>query len=264
MPLIDSHAHLTDEKLIGDLDGVLLRARGAGVTGVVTMAQTVADAEQAVELARSRDGVWATAGIHPHEAGRVVDEDWPQLEALLADPVVVACGEIGLDYHYDFADRGCQREVLVRLLKLAARAGLPLVIHCREAFDDTIALLAEAGFDRRPVVFHCFSGTPAEAKRLADHGWRLSFTGVVTYKSARSTQEVARSYPSDLLMIETDAPYLSPNPVRGQFPNEPGNLIHIARFLAELRGQPIEELIEQTAANTRAFFNLPDSEHPLG
>jgi TatD DNase family protein len=258
MALIDSHAHLTDENLIGDIGGVLGRARRGGVTGIVTIAQNVADAQRAVELARSHQGVWATAGIHPHDAGRVAEEDWPKLETLLAEPEVVACGEIGLDYHYDFADRDSQRGVFARQLALMATSSLPLVVHCRKSFDDTISLLTEAGFDGWPVVFHCFSRTPVEAKRLADHGWRLSFTGVVTYKSAKRTQEVARDYPADLLMIETDAPYLSPTPVRGQFPNEPANLVHIAEFLADLRGQRVEELIEHTAANTRRFFALPE------
>ncbi len=258
MRLFDSHAHLTDENLVGDVDGVLARAQDAGVTRVVTIAQNVADAGRAVELARTRASVKATAGIHPHEAGTVAEEDWAKLEALLDDPAVAACGEIGLDYHYDFADRDSQRRVFARQLDLASRTELPLVVHCRKAFDDTISILSEAGFDGHPVVFHCFSRTPVEAKRLDSHGWRLSFTGVVTYKSAKRTQEVARDYPSHLLMIETDAPYLSPTPVRGQFPNEPANLVHIARFLAELRGQPLEEMSERTFANTQAFYNLAD------
>ena len=257
MPLIDSHAHLTDEHLIGEVEGVLARAGDAGVGGVITVAQSVADAAGAVELARAYDQVWATAGIHPHEAAKATEEDFVGLGSLLADPAVVACGEVGLDYYHDFVEPPSQRDVLARQLELALKADLPLVIHCREAFDDTIALLAEAGFDGRPVVFHCFSSSPAEAKRVADRGWRLSFTGVVTYQSAADVREVARSYPADLLMIETDAPYLAPKPLRSRFPNEPANLIHTARFLAELRGQPLEEVIEQTAANTRAFFNLP-------
>lgn len=257
MGLIDSHAHLTDKHLLGDIGGVLARAREAGVDGIVTISQDVPDAAQAIALTRTYDNVWAAAGIHPHEAGKVADEDWPRLEVLLAEPKVVACGEVGLDYHYDFADRAVQRLVCARQLELAGARNLPLVIHCREAFDDTIALLAEAGLDGKPVVFHCFAGGPPEARRLADHGWRLSFTGVVTYQSAGDVREVARHYSADLLMIETDAPYLAPKPLRSRFPNEPANLIHTARFLADVRGEPLDDLIEQTAANARAFFNLP-------
>ncbi|HUU82847.1 MAG TPA: TatD family hydrolase, partial [Phycisphaerae bacterium] len=254
--LIDSHAHLTDENLIGAIDEVLGRARAGGVERIITVAQSVADAERAIELARGRDEVSATAGIHPHEAGAVRDDDWRKLEALLAEPEVVACGEIGLDYHYEFADRSLQQAVLVRQLALAGDADLPLIIHCREAFDDTIRLLTESSYSGRPVVFHCFGGRAEDAERLGEQGWRLSFTGSVTYKSARGAQDVARAYPADRLMIETDSPYLSPTPLRGRFPNEPAHLMHTARFLADLRNEPLEELIAQTAANTRDFFGL--------
>ncbi len=257
MPLIDAHAHLTDPHFATDLDAVLARARQAGVEGVITIAQSVADAERAIELARGHQHMWATAGIHPHQAGTVAADDWAQLGTLLEDPAVVACGEIGLDYHYDFADRTKQRDVLRRQIELAAPTELPLVIHCREAFDDVIGLLLEGGFEGKPVVFHCFSATRAEAGRVADRGWRVSFTGVVTYKSAEEVRRVARDYPVDQLMLETDAPYLAPKPLRSRFPNEPANLIHTARFLADLRNQPLDELIEQTAANTRTFFKLP-------
>ena len=141
---------------------------------------------------------------------------------------------------------------------MAARTALPLVVHCREALDDTLRLLTEHGFDGRLVVFHCFSGSAGEAARIASHGWRLSFTGLVTYPSAKAAREVARDYPADKLMIETDAPYLSPVPVRRISPNEPSHLAHTAAFLADLRGEPLDQLTGQTAANTRAFFNLPD------
>ncbi|MCP4248870.1 MAG: TatD family hydrolase [bacterium] len=254
--LIDSHAHLTDENLSGQVNEVLDRARAAGVVGVIAIASDLADSERTIALSRQHGDVWATAGVHPHQAGQANDADWSQLSAMFADPAVVACGEIGLDYHYDFADQPTQQRVFARQLALAADADLPLVVHCREALDDAIRLLEQASFRDRPVVFHCFSGTVAEAEAIADRGWRLSFTGLVTYKSARDAQAVARDYPSDGLMIETDSPYLSPVPLRGKFPNEPANLIHTARFLADLRGQPIEELIAQTTTNTRQFFSL--------
>ena len=257
MGLIDSHAHLTDESLLGVIGDVLGRARAAGVERMVSIAQTVADAARVIELARRQADVSATAGIPRHQADQGAADDWPTLEALLAEPEVVACGEIGLDYHYDLADRASQRAVLATQLELAANTSLPLVIHCREAFDEVINLLTEAGYPGRPVVFHCFCGTPVEARRVAERGWRASFTGLVTYKSAGQVQEIARTYPADLLMIETDSPYLSPVPMRGTFPNEPANLIHTARFLADLRGEAIDELIERTAANTRDFFGLP-------
>jgi len=201
--------------------------------------------------------VFATAGVHPHQAGRVVEEDWARLESLLGLPEVVACGEIGLDYHYDLADRADQRAVFARQLESAAPLGKPLVIHCREALDDTVGLMTDAGWSGRPAVFHCFSSGPEEAEVIAGHGWRLSFTGLVTYKSAGPAREVARQYPAGLLMLETDSPYLAPVPLRGRFPNEPANLPHTARCLAELRGVEVGALIEQTTANARAFFGLP-------
>lgn len=258
MALIDSHAHLTDESLVGDLAGVLARAAAAGVDRVVAVAQNVVDSERALALAAEHAAVFATVGVHPHEAARVTGGDWSCLEELLGDPAVVACGEIGLDYHYDFSDRRSQTVVFARQLEMVAAGELPLVVHCREALDETVGLLTQHGYDGRAVVFHCFSGTAGEAEVIAAHGWRISFTGMVTYKSAREVQAVAREYPADLLMIETDCPYLPPVPLRGKFPNEPAHLLHTARFLADLRGQPLDDLIERTAANTRAFFGLPE------
>jgi len=256
MALIDSHAHLTDENLIGDLEGVLARAAAAGVEGIITIAQNVADSAGTIALACRHEHVFATVGVHPHEAAKATAGDWARLEELLADPAVVGCGETGLDYHYDFSDRRSQREAFGRQLEMIAGRDLPLVVHCRRALDDTVCLLADSGYDRRPVVFHCFSGTPAEADVIASHGWRVSFAGLVTYKSARDVQAVAREYPPELLMIETDSPYLSPVPVRSALPNEPAHLVHTARFLAQLRSEDLDKLVERTAANTREFFGL--------
>ncbi|MHC4064934.1 MAG: TatD family hydrolase, partial [Planctomycetota bacterium] len=224
--------------------------------GVITIASDLADSFKTVALAREHAMVWATVGVHPHEAAKTKEDDLPKLAGLAAEPRVVAWGEIGLDYHYDLSDRSSQLDAFSRQLELASGIGLPLVIHCREALDDTERLLAESGFHGRPVVFHCFSGNGSEAEVIASHGWRISFTGLVTYKSAREVQAVAREYPADMLMIETDSPYLSPVPMRGKSPNEPAHLIHTARFLADLRGEDLDDLIEQTAANTREFFGL--------
>jgi len=257
MGLIDSHAHLTDENLAGDVAGVLARGRAAGVKHVITIAQNAADTVAAIEVARRHPEVSATAGVHPHEAAGVEAEDWERLAAAWRDPLVVACGEIGLDYHYEFSDRATQRKVFARQLEMVAATSLPLVVHCREAFDDTIAVLREAGYEGRAAVFHCFSATETEARRLAEHGWRASFTGVVTYKSARQVQAVAREYPAEDLMLETDCPYLSPVPVRGKFPNEPAYLVHTASFVAGLRGEALEDLSRSTTANVRSFFRLP-------
>jgi len=256
MGLIDSHAHLTSPKLLAELDAVLARCDEVGVDEIVTIGMNLEDSADAVGLAGRYPGrIYATSGIHPHEAGRVSESDIAGVAAFWGHPGVVAVGEIGLDYHYDFADRAVQRAVFSRQLELAVSKSLPLVIHCREAFDDVIALLCDCGFEGRPVVFHCFSSGPEEAGRLEQHGWRLSFTGVVTFPKSTDIQEVARTYPADRLMLETDAPYLSPVPLRGK-PNEPAHLVHTARFLAELRGESYEEVVEATSRNTSDFFAL--------
>jgi TatD DNase family protein len=200
--------------------------------------------------------VHAAVGFHPHEAGKVTDESFAAMFELWSHPKVVAVGEMGLDYHYDFADRDTQREVFARQLAEAAKRRLPVVIHSREALDDTVRILIEQGFAGRPVVFHCFTGTAEEAQRIAEHGWRVSFTGVVTFKKSDELRRIARAYPLEKLMVETDAPYLSPEPVRNKRPNEPAFVAHTARFLAELRDEPYEAFAEQTARNTREFFRL--------
>lgn len=255
--LVDTHAHLTMPGLREDIPGVLHRAAQAGVTQVITVATDLADAQQVVVSAEAHEQVWAVVGIHPHEAGKVTADAAARLCELATHPKVVGLGEMGLDYYYDFSDRASQAAVFRMQLALAGDLDLPLVIHCREAIDDAIHLLHEHGFDGRPVVFHCFTGTAEEARRLADHGWHLSFTGIVTFRKSESLQAIARHYPADQLMVETDAPYLSPEPVRKQRPNEPAFVRHTAEFLARLRDEPLAGLAERTGQNARRFFRLP-------
>ena len=258
MGLIDSHAHLTSKELIDQSAAVLERCAAAGVEAVITVGTTVSDVQEALRLAAREAGqVFVAAGIHPHEAGHCSPADVEALAVLWKSPSVVAIGEVGLDYHYDFADRETQRRSFAAMLVRAANVDLPLVIHCREAQEDTIALLLEHGFAGRRVVFHCFTGTGEDARRIAEHGWRVSFTGVVTFKKAGELREIARTYPLDQLMIETDSPFLSPEPVRSVRPNEPVHVVHVARFLANLRGVAFEDLVSHTRRNTRAFFGLP-------
>ena len=256
MELIDTHCHLTFGELAGQVEAVLQRASEAGVRHCLTIGVTPEDGGRCVELAEKHAGVFAAVGIHPHEAQRFAGADLSGLGELLGHPRVVAMGEIGLDYHYDFAEGKAQRALFEAQLGICAEAGLPLVIHNREATDDTVKMLSQAGFGGRRVVFHCFTGAPAEARLIRDQGWRVSFTGVVTFKNAGEVRRVAREYPGDELMLETDSPYLSPEPVRNVRPNEPAYLVHTARFLAELRGQRLEELAEQTTRNTVEFFDL--------
>lgn len=257
MGLVDSHAHLTSPELRDRLDEVLAACDEAGVERVITVGVNLADARDAVSLCRQHpQRIHAAVGFHPHEADKVSDDDLAEMDVLWKQSEVVALGEMGLDYHYDLADRQAQRRVFAGQLKLAAHHDRPLVIHCRSAFDDAVPMLADHGFKDRRVVFHCFTGTAEEAGRVAESGWRISFTGIVTFPRSSVLQEIARTYPGDALMVETDSPYLSPVPVRGRRPNEPAHVAHVARFLADLRGLPFEEIVERTSANTRSFFGL--------
>jgi TatD DNase family protein len=257
MGLIDSHAHLTFAPLREDLEGVLARAKDAGVEHVITVGTTLADSKAAVELAARYPQVSATVGVHPHEAASAGAEDIRGLQKLAFAPGVVAVGETGLDFHYEHSDRESQRRVFEAQIELARTTERPLVIHCRDAVDETVRILAARGFDHRPVVFHCFSGTAWQAETIAAHGWRISFTGIVTFSRSDALQEIARGYPGHRLMVETDSPYLSPVPVRKVRINEPAHLAHTVRFLAALRGESFDSLASRTASNTRAFFGLP-------
>lgn len=255
MALIDSHAHLTYEPLYSSVEAVLDRASAAGVEAVISIGTDLQDAVRVLDLARRDPRVHAAFGLHPHQAGKVGEEDWDRYRRLLAESSPVALGEMGLDYHYDFADRATQRSVLERQLELAKPTNKPIIIHAREAHDDVVATLKNAGFVGRRVVFHCFTGTVQEAGQIADHGWRVSFTGVITFKNAGEVQQIAAEYPLDQLMLETDSPYLSPVPVRHVRPNEPAHVAHVARFLAERRGLAYDDLVDRTAENTRTFFD---------
>lgn len=257
MGLIDSHAHLTYPEFEGRMEDVLARCEQAGVDRVITIGTSLSDARKAIELSeRYSSHIHAAIGFHPHEADKVTEGDFAAMAVLWQHKEVVAFGEMGLDYHYDFADRGNQKRVFARQLELARSRGKPLIIHCREALDDAVGMLVDFGFANRSVVFHCFTGTKAEADRIAEHGWRISFTGIVTFPKSGELQEIAKKYPADQLMVETDSPYLSPVPVRGVRPNVPSHVAHVARFLADLRNVPYPELVEQTSVNTKLFFGL--------
>jgi TatD DNase family protein len=259
MGLIDSHAHLTYPELSGRLEGVLARCEQPGVERVITIGTDLEDAKRAIDLAaRYPRRVHAAAGFHPHHADPVTDEDLSAMAQLWDDPRVVAFGEMGLDFHYNLAVREKQRMVFAGQLEIARDRHGPIIIHCREAFEDVVSMLLDHGFENRRVVFHCFTGMVREAQCIAEHGWRISFTGIVTFPKSDELQEIAKTYPLDRLMVETDSPYLSPVPVRGKKPNEPANVAHTARFLANLRGMSYDELVARTARNTREFFGFTE------
>jgi TatD DNase family protein len=253
--LIDSHCHLTSPGLREQVEAVLDRAAAAGVTRCITVAQDLADAAAALPLATNHPAVRVAAGVHPHEAARAAPGWEAELLQILRDGRVCAVGETGLDYHYEFSDRPSQRRVFRRHLELATEIGKPVVIHCREALPDVTAALAE--FPRLTgVVFHCYSGTRAQARAFYDRGYWISLTGVVTFRNAEELRRVARDAPADRLMIETDAPWLSPEPVRRRRPNEPALLVHTAECIARQRGLSLEELAALTTDNARRFFSL--------
>lgn len=246
--LVDSHCHLDDKQFDPDRSEVIARAREAGVERMLAIGtgNGPPDLEVALRLARQHDFIYATVGVHPHDASKATAETFAAMATLAAEPKVLAIGEIGLDYHYDFSPREVQREVFVTQLKLAARAGKPIVIHTREAWDDTLQVLREnwtgAG------IIHCFSGGPAEASQALDIGFYLSFGGVLTFPKADALREAARMASEDRLLVETDAPYLAPVPKRGKR-NEPAFMVETVRRLAELRGVTPERIAEVTTEN---------------
>ncbi len=267
MLLIDSHAHMDDKAFEADRPEVLRRAREAGVAAVVTIgvADSPAGIEAAVRLAETIPDepdmpvLFATVGVHPHDARRLEPAWYDRLAELARRPKVVGIGEIGLDYHYMHSPKDVQRKVFEGQLDLARRLGLPVVIHSREAEEETLAILEaaarEAEGGRLRGVVHCFSGSEAMARRVLDLGLHLSFTGVVTFPKAETLREIARKVPLERLLVETDCPYLAPVPYRGKR-NEPARVVHVAEALAATFGRPVEEIAEATTHNAVDLFRL--------
>lgn len=262
--LIDTHAHLHDAKFDADREAVIERMREAGVAAVVTIGTDLPASRAAVELAARHPDIWATVGVDPHEAASFNAETLAELRDLARSPHVVAIGEIGLDYYWDKAPRPVQAQVFEQQLALALELGLPVVIHNREAHADTLTMLRAWATDhpwqgRRPLgVLHCFSGDVAMALEAAELGFLISLAGPVTFKNAKKPVAVAREVPLNALVIETDAPYLSPHPHRGQR-NEPARVRLVAERIAEIRGIPFEVVAQATTANARALFGLPET-----
>ncbi|MBO8142551.1 MAG: TatD family hydrolase [Firmicutes bacterium] len=253
--LVDTHAHLDHELFAADQHEVIQRAREAGVCYIVTIGSDVASSEAAVRLAEQYEGVWAAVGIHPHDASGGSEEAFYRIEELARHPRVVAIGEIGLDYHYDHSPRPVQREVFIRQLELARKLDLPFVVHNREADADTMAILREHGAGM-PGLLHSFAGSPDMAEECLRMGYFISTGGMVTFKKADAVREAIGRVPLDRLLLETDAPYLTPVPLRGRR-NEPAFVRHVAEFVAEWRGVSFDELARITTANACRFFRLP-------
>jgi len=257
MELIDTHCHLTFPPLVADVPGVVERSRTAGVSGWVTVGTSVEDSRRAIDLAGQYEDMYVAVGIHPHDAKAADAGALEQLRQLAGPAKVVAIGETGLDFHYNFSKQPDQRRVFAAHLTIARDLGLPVVVHSRNAFDETLEILDRDGGRLKGVVFHCFSGSAEQARQLLERGYHISFTGVVTFKNAETAREAAKVVPPDRLMVETDCPYMSPEPVRQQKPNEPALMVHTARFLAQLKGVSLEEFAQATTRNAIAFFQLP-------
>lgn len=256
--LTDTHCHLTFEQLSSDIDALLDRSRQANVTRWITIGTEPTENRAVVELANKYDNMYSAVGIHPHFAKETIAKDIEELKTLANDPTVVAIGEIGLDFHYDFSPVQEQKQLFAEQLQIAKELHKPVVIHSREAFDETIKIVEQDGQGIEKIVFHCFGYGPDEAKYIIDKGWHISFTGSVTFRGKRSdiTREAAKVVPLDRLMIETDCPYMSPVPMRKQKVNEPALMIHTANFLAELKEIDLEEFARQVNNTSLEFFNI--------
>jgi TatD DNase family protein len=253
MTLVDTHAHLDMAELAADLPGVLERALSAGVARIVTIGTDADSSRAAVELAQAHEMVYAAVGLHPHEARLWTQDLGRELLELSASPKVVAWGEIGLDFHYLHSPREAQEAAFRAQIRLARGRGLPLVIHVREAHPEALRLIEEEGYGRG--VFHCFSGDVPVAERVLALGFHISLAGPLTFKNAVKPVKVAQAVPLSRLLVETDAPYLSPVPFRGRR-NEPAYVVHTAARLAEVKGVEPEEVARVTTAGAQALFGL--------
>lgn len=255
MRLIDSHCHLEYEGVAEDRDGVLQRARAAGVTGMLNISTRQREWTTVVATAEREPDVWASVGIHPHEADGHADLGREALLAAADHPKVIGIGESGLDYYYDKSDRAVQRDLFRMHIGVARETGLPIIIHTRDAEDDTAAILAdEMEQGAFPALIHCFTASAGFAQTVLDLGLTISLSGIVTFKNARELQNVATGLPDDRLLVETDSPFLAPVPHRGR-PCEPAFVRDTAAFVAGLRGVELAELAEKTTENFYRLFS---------
>ncbi|MEA3012395.1 MAG: TatD DNase family protein [Sphingomonadales bacterium] len=251
---IDSHCHLNYKGLVDDQPGVLARARDAGVSMMLNISTRASEWDAVIATAERERDVMASVGVHPHEADVHPDVETATLVEKAAHPKVVGIGESGLDYYYDRSERDRQRQSFRAHIAAARETQLPLIVHTRDAEDDTYGILAgEMGKGRYPALIHCFTASRDFADKVLALGLYVSISGIVTFKNARDLQAVAKAIPLDRLLIETDSPFLAPVPHRGR-PCEPAFVADTARFLAALRGEPIETLAAATSANFRRLF----------
>ena len=256
--LTDSHAHLDDARFVSDRDALIQRAWDVGVRRILTIGNGAGPDDMAcgVPFAESRDWIYTSAGIHPHDASKAEERHFAMMEELAGHQKVLAIGETGLDYHYDNSPRSIQREVFRRQLEVAAKLRLPVIIHTREADEDTEHILRSVGIGRG--VLHCFTSSARLAEAALEMGLMISFSGIVTFPNASALLEIARRVPADRLLVETDCPYLAPVPYRGKR-NEPSFVVETAKFLAAARGVSVEQLARETSGNFSRLFSPPET-----
>lgn len=252
--LIDTHAHLDDERYDEDRNQVIEQLRQDGLVYVINPGADMASSRKAVALADSFDFIYAAVGVHPQDAAAIDDDDIAELERLAGRDKVVAIGEIGLDYHYDEPSRDIQKRRFIQQLALADKLDLPVIIHDRDAHGDVMDILRARGKKQKGVL-HCFSGSVEMAEECLKLGFLISFTGNITFKNARRLLDVVKAVPIERMMIETDSPYLSPEPYRGQR-NYPGNVRYVARKIAEIKGMEYEDVVRITGHNAIKLFGL--------
>ena len=256
--LADSHCHIDMPEFDADRDAVVARAKEAGVERMLVVGGVDAEGghQRALRVAQEL-GFPCSAGVHPHEAKLYSDDIDGELRGLARDKLIVAIGEVGLDFHYDHSPRDVQRAVFRRQLRLAREVGLPVIVHTREADDDTIAILEQEEAEEIGGVIHCFTASRDLAERALVLGFYISFSGIVAFPRSETIHEVARTVPKERLLVETDAPFLAPPPHRGKR-NEPAFVVEVARAVAALRGEPVEEIGRASLENFRSAFRLPE------
>jgi len=249
----DTHAHYDDEAFDSDRDLVIAELQNSGVSLILNAASSLESSRKAIALAEKYSFFYAAVGVHPHDASSLTSEALSAIRELAKNNKVKAIGEIGLDYFYDLSPREVQKEAFIKQMELAKELDLPVIVHDRDAHEDSLEIVK--AFPEVRGVFHCYSGSLETAKELIKHGWYLSFTGAVTFKNARKAPEVIEYMPEDRLMIETDCPYLAPVPMRGKR-NDSRNLKYIAERIAEIRGTTVEKIAALTLENGRRFFEI--------
>ncbi len=257
--LTDSHAHVDGPEFDADRDAVLARARAAGVNRMVVIGAVgePSSAERAVALAERDAEIWATVATHPHDVAKMTPAWWAVHDRLARHPRVVAIGETGLDYYYDHSPHDAQRDAFARFIALAHAVNKPVVCHIRDAHADALAILREHRAAELGIIVHCFTGTPDDARAYAELGYYVSFSGIVTYKTAQPLRDAVAHVPRDRLLVETDCPYLAPVPKRGKR-NEPAFVVHTAELVAKVAGMSFEELAAVTTANAARIYRLPE------